>query len=111
MATARRGLRLPLGIRDPGHAALRRASRAALVIPLAFAFVEFVLKEPNALIFVVFGCFALLVISDFGGLRRTRATAYLATTAIGALLIVLGTVASSNAFSAGGGVFGRFVLM
>jgi uncharacterized membrane protein YccC len=111
MATPRRGLRLPLGIRDPGHAALRRAGRAAIVIPLAFAFVEFVLKEPNALIFVVFGCFALLVISDFGGLRRARATAYLATTAIGALLIVLGTLASSNAFSAGAAMFVLALMM
>ena len=53
--------------RDPGFGALRRAARAAIVIPLAFAFTDLLLREPQILIFVVFGCFSLLVISDFGG--------------------------------------------
>ncbi len=69
--------------RDPGYSALRRAARAAIVIPLAFAFATFVLGEPQSLIFVIFGCFALLVMSDFGGVRRPRAMAYLAATIVG----------------------------
>ncbi len=86
--------------RDPGFAALRRAARAAIVIPLAFAFAELVLRQPQSLIFVVFGCFSLLVISDFGGLRRQRAIAYLVATVAGAALVTLGTIASGSALLA-----------
>jgi uncharacterized membrane protein YccC len=87
-------------IPDPGHSALRRAARAAIVIPLAFAFAKFLLGEPQSLIFVMFGCFSLLVISDFGGVRRPRAIAYLSATIVGAALVSLGTLASSSAWLA-----------
>lgn len=50
--------------------------------------------------FVVFGCFALLVIADFGGLRRPRAVAYLSATFVGVVLLTLGAFASSTAWSA-----------
>jgi uncharacterized membrane protein YccC len=80
--------------RDPGYAALRRAARAAIIIPLAFAFGSLVLHDGQNIIFIVFGCFALLVITDFGGLRPARAAAYLAATAVGAVLVALGTLVS-----------------
>jgi uncharacterized membrane protein YccC len=86
---------------DPGRAALRRAARAAIVIPLTFAFGQFVLHDAQNIIFIVFGGFALLVLSDFGGLRRPRATAYLTATLVGAVLIALGTVVSQNVALAG----------
>jgi uncharacterized membrane protein YccC len=86
--------------RDPGFGALRRATRAAIVIPLAFAFAKLLLGEPQSLIFVMFGCFSLLVISDFGGLRRPRAIAYLTATIVGAALVALGTLVSSSAWLA-----------
>ncbi|HYR50612.1 MAG TPA: FUSC family protein [Candidatus Eisenbacteria bacterium] len=86
--------------RDPGFGALRRAARAAIVIPPVFAFADVLLGEPESLIFVMFGCFSLLVISDFGGLRRPRALAYLSATVAGAALVVLGTLASSSAWLA-----------
>jgi hypothetical protein len=82
--------------RDPGFSALRRAARAAIVIPLAFAFADLVLRAPQSLVFVMFGCFALLVISDFGGFRRPRAIAYLTATLVGAALVALGTFVSSS---------------
>ena len=82
--------------RDPGFAALRRAARAAIVIPLAFAFADLLLGEPQSVIFVMFGCFSLLVISDFGGMRRPRALAYLSATIVGAALVALGTLVSSS---------------
>src|SRR5579864_5777646 len=110
-AAAREAPRTPqdardwLTIRDPGFAALRRAARAAIVIPLALAFAKYVLKDPNALLFVVFGSFALLVMSDFGGLRRPRARAYLTAGLVGAGLIVLGTLASATAWLAAGTMF------
>jgi hypothetical protein len=69
--------------RDPGYSALRRATRAAIVIPLAFAFADLLLRAPQSLVFVIFGCFSLLVISDFGGFRRQRALAYLTSTFVG----------------------------
>jgi uncharacterized membrane protein YccC len=91
--------------RDPGYAALRRAVRAAVVIPLAFAFADLVLREPQIVIFVMFGCFSLLVISDFGGMRRPRAIAYLTATAVGAVLVALGTLVSSSAWLAAAVMF------
>ena len=59
-------------------------------------FAELVLRQPQSLIFVIFGGFSLLVISDFGGLRRPRAIAYLTSTVVGAGLLALGTLASRS---------------
>ena len=90
-----RGLRARLRVpTDPGRAGLRRAARAALVMPAAFAFAQFVIGNEQLTIFVAFGCFALLVMADFGGLRGPRALAYAAATGIGAVFIALGTLAS-----------------
>lgn len=75
---------------------LRRAARAALVMPAAFAFAQFVIRNGQLTTFVAFGCFALLVLADFGGLRGPRALAYAVTTGVGAVLIVLGTLASAS---------------
>ncbi|HEY8766352.1 MAG TPA: hypothetical protein VIP09_03680, partial [Dehalococcoidia bacterium] len=58
------------------------------------------LRDAQSLIFVLFGCFSLLVISDFGGLRRLRALAYLTATVAGGALVALGTLASSSAWLA-----------
>src|SRR5207302_3286295 len=82
---------------DPGFAALRRAARAAIVIPPVLAFTIFVLHGGQNVIFAVFGCFALLVMSDFGGQRWARAVAYLTATAVGALLVTIGTLVSISA--------------
>jgi len=82
---------------DPGFAALRRALRAAIVIPPVFAFNTLVLHGGQDVIFAVFGCFALLVMSDFGGQRPARALAYLTATLMGALLVSIGTLASASA--------------
>jgi uncharacterized membrane protein YccC len=82
---------------DPGFAALRRAARAAVIIPPVFAFYTLVLHGGQNVIFAVFGCFALLVMSDFGGQRPARALAYLTATLAGAVLVTLGTVASPSA--------------
>jgi len=82
--------------RDPGFAALRRAARAAIVIPPVFAFNTLVLHGGQNVIFAVFGCFALLVMSDFGGQRPARAVAYLTATLAGAVLVAVGTLASPS---------------
>src|ERR1700682_3146173 len=87
--------------RDPGLAALRRAARAAIVIPLAFGFGQFVLHDLQNAIFMVFGGFALLVMSDFAGLRRPPAIAYLTAALEGAVLLAPGTVVAQNVALAG----------
>jgi uncharacterized membrane protein YccC len=84
--------------RDPGFSAFRRAARAAIVIPLAFAFADVLLRASQSLVFVMFGCFSLLVMSDFGGFRRPRALAYLAATLVGAALVAVGTLVSSSSW-------------
>src|SRR6202521_1025430 len=81
---------------DPGFAALRRAARAAVVIPPVFAFNTLVLHGGQNVIFAVFGCFALLVMSDFGGQRPARALAYLTATFVGGILVTVGTLASAS---------------
>src|SRR5256885_2549091 len=90
---------------DPGFAALRRAARAAIVIPPVLAFTIFVLHGGQNVIFAVFGCFALLVMSDFGGQRPARAIAYVTATVVGAALVALGTLASESAGVAAGVMF------
>ena len=45
---------------------------------------------------MVFGCFSLLVLSDFGGPRQARALAYIAASLAGALLVALGTLLSAS---------------
>ena len=80
---------------DPRFSSLLRAIRAAMVIPAAFALAKFGIADVQVTTFVAFGCFSLLVMADFGGSRRPRAVAYLATVLIGAVLVVVGTLASS----------------
>ncbi|HEX6509578.1 MAG TPA: FUSC family protein, partial [Chloroflexota bacterium] len=105
----------------PGFAVLRRATRAAIVIPMAFALEMLIIGDVQVATFLVFGCFALLVLADFGGLRRPRAGAYIITTLIGAALVILGTLVSPIAWVAAlvmllvgfsiqfSGIFGSYV--
>ncbi len=79
---------------DAWQAGVRRASRAALVTTLALAFAKLVIGNAQVTTFVSFGCFAHLVMADFGGQRRPRALAYLSLTLIGAVFVALGTLAS-----------------
>ncbi|MBV9282474.1 MAG: FUSC family protein [Chloroflexi bacterium] len=83
---------------DPGLSSLRRAVRAAIVIPAAFAFAKLVIGDLQVTTFVAFGCFALLVMADFGGPRRARAAAYVMSGLAGAALVTLGTLSSPVAW-------------
>jgi uncharacterized membrane protein YccC len=106
---------------DPRLVALHRATRAAIVIPAIFALSLLVIRDLQVAIFAVFGCFGLLVMSDFGGPRRARAVAYAAATLAGAALVALGTAVSLSAAAAAtvmlaigfmlsfAGVFGGYV--
>ncbi len=70
--------------------------RAAIVIPATFAVSLLVIRNLQTATFAVFGCFALLVMSDFGGRRLARTGAYLGATLTGAALLTLGTAVSPN---------------
>jgi uncharacterized membrane protein YccC len=82
--------------------ALKSAARAAIVMPVVFAFADQVIGNPQTSIFAAFGSFAVLVLVEFGGLPRTRLIAYLAFAAVGVALITLGTLCSRDAWLAAG---------
>ncbi|WP_313676610.1 FUSC family protein [Mycolicibacterium sp.] len=85
-----------LRTRDPGHDGLRRAARAAIVIPLA-AIVGFLVAGPTqAPVFTLVGAMALMVVADFPGSVGTRAMAYAGLGINGFILIALGTWAAPH---------------
>lgn len=77
--------------RDPEHDALRRAARAALVIPIS-AGIGFAFGHGQTPLFSIFGSIALLIVVDFPGNRAGRAVSYAGLAVIGAVLITLGTL-------------------
>lgn len=79
---------------DPGYSALRRAGRAAIVMPLLFALGTLVIGNADVAIFSAFGSFAMLLFVDFGGPLRDRAQAQAALAVAGAVLVSLGTLAA-----------------
>lgn len=79
---------------DPGYAALRRATRTAIVMPLLFAFCSIVLRDPQVATFAAFGSFAMLMLVDFAGPMRERLQAQLGLAVTGAVFVCLGTLAS-----------------
>ena len=85
---------------DRGLLALRRAGRAAIVMPAMFAFGDKVLDNPQLATFAAFGAFAMLLLVDFGGPLADRARALGSLTVVGAVLVCLGTLASRTAWSA-----------
>lgn len=76
--------------------ALRRAARAAVVIPAVFAFADKVIGNPTTTLFAVVGSFALLVLAQFAGPWRARVVAYLVLGCVGAVFITLGTLCSRS---------------
>ncbi|MFA7266813.1 MAG: FUSC family protein [Candidatus Nanopelagicales bacterium] len=90
---------------DPGHLLFRKALRVAIVMPLAYLFAMYVLRIPDGVVFTVFGTFALLAFSDFGGPMTDRAKAYIITGLAGMVAIGLGTVAALNPWVAVAGTF------
>jgi uncharacterized membrane protein YccC len=89
-----RGLRLRHN--DPGRLALRKAARAAIVIPFVVAFADKVIQQPQTTIFAALGSFALLVLADFQGPPAARLVAYVVLAGVGAALIAAGTLCSKT---------------
>ena len=79
---------------DPDLAASRRASRAAICMPLAFTLGVKVIANPNVAIFCAFGSIALLLLVEFRGPMRDRLRAQALLATGGAVLVCLGTLAS-----------------
>ena len=61
-----------LGQRDRGFAALRRATRAAIIMPALFALGDKVIGNPQLATYAAFGSFAMLLLADFGGPMTER---------------------------------------
>ena len=93
-------LREWLATHDPAHAALRRAARAAIIMPGLFAFGDKVLGEPVVATFMAFGSFAMLLLVDFPGPVRDRLRDQAALVLACGVLICLGTLASRSTAAA-----------
>jgi uncharacterized membrane protein YccC len=82
--------------RDPGFAALRRAGRAALVMPAMFAIGDQVIGNIDVATFAAFGSFAQLLLVDFAGPMRQRLLAQASLAVVGAMFVAVGTLASNS---------------
>ncbi|HWE09219.1 MAG TPA: FUSC family protein [Solirubrobacteraceae bacterium] len=85
---------------DPGYAALRRAARAALVMPIMFALGDKVIGDPALATFAAFGSFAMLLLVDFSGSIRDRLLDQTGLAIACAVLICLGTLVSRTTWLA-----------
>ena len=89
-----------LGQRDRGFAALRRATRAAIIMPAMFALGDKVIGNPQVATFAAFGSFAMLLLVDFGGPMAERLQAEAALAVTGGVFVCLATLASRTAWLA-----------
>jgi uncharacterized membrane protein YccC len=88
-----RGLRW-LRSRDAGLLALRRAGRAAIVMPGLLALSVKVIGNPVMATFAAFGSLSMLLFVAFGGRMRERLPSQVALVLTGAVFACLGTLAS-----------------
>jgi uncharacterized membrane protein YccC len=86
--------------RDRDLVALRRAARAAIVMPAMFALGEEVIGNPEVATFAAFGSFAMLLLVDFGGQLRERLQAQAALAVVGCAFVCLGTLVSHSVWLA-----------
>jgi hypothetical protein len=91
--------------RDAGLAALRRAGRAAIVMPAMLALSEKVIDDATVATFAAFGSLAMLLFVAFGGTMRERLQAQIALILTGAVFICLGTLAGQAVWLAAIGMF------
>ena len=89
-----------LGQRDRGFVALRRATRAAIIMPAMFALGDKVIGNPQVATFAAFGSFAMLLLVDFGGPMAQRLQAQAALAVTGGVFVCLATLASQTAWLA-----------
>jgi uncharacterized membrane protein YccC len=80
--------------------AAMRAVRATIVIPCLFLLTFKVIDDPQMTLFAVFGSFATIVVTGFGGSRRDKGIAHLGLALAGSAAITIGTLASGSAWIA-----------
>jgi uncharacterized membrane protein YccC len=69
-------------------------------MPAVFAIADLVIDDPGVATFAAFGSFAMLVLVEFDGPRRSRLAAYVALAGVGVANIVVGTFCSRSALLA-----------
>ena len=79
-----------------GDGAVRRAARAAVVMPAVFALGWEVIGDTTIALFAAIGSFALLLLVEFGGPMRERLQAQVLLILAGAVLVCVGTLASTR---------------
>ena len=82
--------------RDPERDGLRRAIRAAIVLPIAAAVSFAIAGNTQAPVITIIGSIALLIAADFPGTVGPRALAYTGLTVNGIVMITLGTLVAPN---------------
>src|SRR5579875_2607510 len=95
-AEARPGGSRWAGWRPAWSAPAARAGRATIVVPGLFALTLKVIADPQMALFAVFGGFATLVMTSFGGTRRDKAVAHLGLATAGSIALVIGTAVSGT---------------
>ena len=86
----------PLSAHERNLTGLARGIRAATVLPLLFALSLVVIGQPVMAGFSVFGTFAHLVMVDYSPSKSARLAESATLTVLGAVLVTLGTAASTN---------------
>ncbi|MFD4974386.1 FUSC family protein [Streptomyces sp. NPDC058424] len=86
--------------RDPGHAAMRRAARTAVVMPSLFALCTQVFHAPVTGTYAALGAFAMLLLVEYSGPVVQRLRAHAALGAAWLVLVSLGTLASRSVWIA-----------
>jgi uncharacterized membrane protein YccC len=82
------------------NAAALRAVRATIVIPALLALTFKVIGDEQMTLFAVFGGFATLVMTQFGGTRRDKAIAHLGLAVASSVAIIIGTLVSESTWLA-----------
>jgi len=85
---------------DPERDALKRAIRAAIMVPLSAGLAFALVGGRVTPLYALLGAFWLLVVTEFPGNRQQRAVAYLGLTVNGIVLIALGTLVAPIAWLA-----------
>ena len=81
--------------RDGDLLALRRAGRAAIVMPGLFAIAIEIIANPEIAAFAAFGSFSMLLLASFGGPMADRLRAQAMLALVGAAFVVVGTAVST----------------
>src|SRR5262245_44988443 len=84
-------------------AGLARAARAAIVVPSLFALALLVIGQPEMASFAVLGTFAHQVLVNYDPAAAARFAQSATLTLLGAIMLSLGTLASTNSWLAVGG--------